>query len=311
MQPPDELMMEDFLPSMRLLVSRVLRSQGYSQSRISSMLGITQASVSLYLSSETSRAYELLAHLSVERQAAGKYAGQLAEAVKKGSVEGVNTLTGIWTGLLGNGSVCAAHRSLYPSLAECDVCIKEYGAKKDPRTETVSEVADAVNLLMTSESFVQVMPEVSVNIACAAGEAKTPEDIIAVPGRIVKVKKRARAMFPPEAGASTHLSKVLLLVMKVRPGTRACINLRYDKKMGRALRNLDLRSLMIGGRDMKFTKDLNTRALEKLLGSSGGQFDVVVDPGGGGIEPNVYLFAEGAREVAELALRLSKTYSAS
>jgi predicted fused transcriptional regulator/phosphomethylpyrimidine kinase/predicted transcriptional regulator len=304
-------MMEDFLPSMRLLVSRVLKSQGFSQSMISSMLGVTQASVSLYLSSETSRAYELLAHLSVDRQAAGKYAEHLAEDVKRGSVEGVNTLTGIWTGLLGNGSVCAAHRRLYPSLADCDVCIKEYGAKKDPRTKTVSEVADAVKLLETSESFVQVMPEVSVNIACAAGEAKTPEDIIAVPGRIVKVKKRARAMLPPEAGASTHLSKVLLLVMKVRPGIRACINLRYDKKMGRTLRNLGLRPLMIDGRDMKFTKDPTAKALEKLLERSEGQFEVVVDPGGSGIEPNVYVFAEGAREVAELALRLSRTYSAS
>jgi predicted fused transcriptional regulator/phosphomethylpyrimidine kinase/predicted transcriptional regulator len=304
-------MMEDFLPSMRLLVSRVLQSQGFSQSRISSMLGITQASVSLYLSSETSRAHELLARLSINRQEAGRYAEQLAEDVKRGSVEGVNTLTGIWTGLLGNGSVCSAHRSLYPSLADCDVCIKEYGTKKDPRTKTVSEVADAVKLLETSESFVQVMPEVSVNIACAAGEAQTPEDIVAVPGRIVKVKKRARAMFPPEAGASTHLSNVLLLVMKVRPGIRACINLRYDKKMGRTLRNLGLRSLMIDGRDMKFTKDPTTKALEKLLERSEGQFDVVVDPGGSGIEPNVYVFADGAREVAELALRLSRTYSAS
>ena len=52
MHPPCEIMMEAFLPSMRVLVARRLSEEGDSQGKISRLLGITQASVSNYLSAD-------------------------------------------------------------------------------------------------------------------------------------------------------------------------------------------------------------------------------------------------------------------
>jgi predicted transcriptional regulator len=43
------MMVESFLPAMRMLVTRRLREEGFSQGKIASLLGLTQASVSLYL----------------------------------------------------------------------------------------------------------------------------------------------------------------------------------------------------------------------------------------------------------------------
>ena len=303
-------MVDTFLPATRQLVARELRSQGFSQSAISNLLGITQASVSLYLSSSPERSYSSFSSFSVGKAEALRYSARLAEAVKRNATDGVNTLNSIWTGLLGSGSVCGAHRSMYPSLADCDVCIKEYGHRKDGRSEAISEVADAVKLLEASKTFVSVMPEVSVNIACAAGPAATPADVIAIPGRIVRVKGRARAMLPPEAGASLHMSRVLLLVRRRKPELRACINLRFDEKMAKTLRKLGLKSLTIGGYSFPGADDSTSEALEVRLKEPARGFDVIVDSGGSGIEPNVYLFAKGAREVAELALKASKVYSA-
>ena len=104
MQHPDELMVETFLPAMRQLVAVSLRSQGLSQNRISSLLGVTQASVSLYLSSDRKRAYEALASLNVSKPQADAQASELSRAVSKGPVEGVRSLMAIWTGLRGCGS---------------------------------------------------------------------------------------------------------------------------------------------------------------------------------------------------------------
>jgi predicted fused transcriptional regulator/phosphomethylpyrimidine kinase/predicted transcriptional regulator len=309
MQPPDELMTQTFLPAMRQLVALRLRGQGLSQSRIASVLGITQASVSLYLSSERERAYSSLSQLSVSSVKADTYATILALDAQKGAVEGVRTLTAIWTQLLGSGSVCAAHRKQYPGLADCQVCIGEYGGRGGTRLETIAEVAEAVKLLEASPVFVNVMPEVSVNIASVSGDGSTPEEVVAIPGRIVRVKDRARAMFPPEAGASTHLSKILLMVRGHRPEVRSCLNLRFDRRIERALKKLKLEALEIGSYS-HVSADPTADALRRRLEHTSKEFDVVIDPGASGIEPNVYLFGRSPGDVVGLALKIAETYSA-
>lgn len=310
MQPPDELMVEVFLPAMRQLVARELRSQGLSQNRISSMLGVTQASVSLYLSSKPEKAYEELATLAVRRDEADRSATVLAEDVKRSAVYGVETLGSLWRGMLGSGAVCDAHRRLYPSLSQCDVCVRAYGQREGEQAEAISQVSDAVRLLESSHAFVSVMPEVSVNIAYAPPGSSSPEDVVAVPGRIVRVKGRARATLPPEFGASRHIAGVLLLAMNRRPGTAACLNIRYDARMRRVLRRLGVRTLEIGEYQGAASEDRTLAALASRLASSRSAFDAVVDLGGRGVEPNLYLFGRSAGEVASLAIRVARLYSA-
>lgn len=176
--------------------------------------------------------------------------------------------------------------------------------------EVISEVAEGARLLEDSRDFIAVMPEVSVNIACAVPGASTPEEVVAIPGRIVRVKDRARAMLPPEAGASAHMSKVLLLVMRKRPGLRACVNIRYDGRMRRSLAKLGVRFIRIGNYPASSGDDPTAAALELKLGSSSEGFDAIVDEGSSGIEPNVYVFAKGGREAARAALALARAYSA-
>jgi XRE family transcriptional regulator, thiamine biosynthesis regulator len=310
MQPPDELMTGMFLPGMRHLVSVQLRTRGLSQTKISALLGVTQASVSLYLSSDLDRAYSTLSRFSLTRSQADRDSEALADALQKSSSNGVEALNRIWTGLLGSGAVCPVHREMYPSLSECDFCIKEYGSRKGMISETVSEVSAAVRLLEASQDFVGVMPEVSVNLACVAGDATSPSEVVAIPGRIVRVKERAKAMLPPEAGASAHMSRMLLLARSKMPEHRACINIRYDRRLGILLSEGGLRVLTLGRHSNRGTRDATVESLEKRLMSEPKPFDAVVEEGGSGIEPNVYLFAKGAQEAARIAVRLAKAYSA-
>ena len=176
-------MVQEFLPAMRQLVAKELRAQGFSQNRISSLLGVTQASVSLYLAADSGRSYSALSALSLSAEEANRYASLLAEDAKRNAVDAVGTLSTVWTGLLGRGGACARHRILYPGLADCDVCIRNYGRDGSGFAEAISQVSEAVKTLETVPGFVSVMPEVSVNIALAVGEAKSVADIVAVPGR--------------------------------------------------------------------------------------------------------------------------------
>jgi len=286
-----------------------LRARGLSQTKISSLLGVTQASVSLYLGSDLNRAYGSLARFSITGGQANRDSEALADALQKNPIDGVAAVNRIWTGLLGSGAVCPLHRETYPQLSECDFCIKEYGSRKGKVSEAVSEVSAAVRLLEASPYFAAIMPEVSVNLACVAGDATSPGEVVAIPGRIVKVKEKAKAMFPPEAGASAHMSRMLLLARSRMPEHRACINIMYDRRMGVLLTEAGLRLLTIGRHSRRGARDATVEVLEKRLMSEPRPFDAVVEEGGGGIEPNVYLFARGAQEVARIAVRLAKAYS--
>src|SRR5262249_26114222 len=149
----------------------------------------------------------------------------------------------------------------------------------------------AIRLLETSETFVEVVPEVSVNIARATENAKASSDVVAVPGRMVRVKNRARAMLSPEFGASDHMARILLLSRAEMPVIRACINLRYDGKMDKALDKLHLDILSLKAITTRHRKDPTAAALEEAL-KKHPRFSAVVDRGGSGVEPNTYLFGK-------------------
>lgn len=307
MHPPDELMVEDFLPAMRLLVARELSRQGYSQSRVAALLGMTQASVSLYLSSDSAKAYGSLAAFQISTEEADSYARALADDAKRKPAYAVETLGGIWLSVLGKGQACDAHRLSYPSLADCDVCIRAYGGHGDRGVETISEVNRALKLIESSRTFAKAMPEVSVNLACVSGDSRSPDDVVAIPGRIVRVRGSARATREPEFGASGHMARMLLLARARRKEFRAAINLRYDGRMARVVKKLRLTPIELADRgDASETTDALSRSISRARGA----FDAVVDRGGKGIEPNLYLFGKGAVGVARLAVRASELYSA-
>jgi hypothetical protein len=153
------------------------------------------------------------------------------------------------------------------------------------------------------------MPQVSVNLACLAGGSDSLDDVVAIPGRIVRVKDSARAMQPPAAGSSKHMARVLLLVRRRIGKFRAVVNLRYDSKMAEVLKALGLKALEIGGYSRSETGDPTLSALRNKLLSSKAEFDAVIDSGTKGIEPNLYLLGKDAMEVARLAIRASEVYS--
>lgn len=301
-------MMETFLPSMRALVSRRLSKEGLSQGRIAGLIGITQASVSLYLSEKPSKPLGQLSELGISGEEAERYSSLLAEDLKRNPIYAVSTLYAIWSDLLGKGLMCRAHRKEYPFLSNCDVCMKTFGRQEVKGFEAIEHVSRAVAMIESSDVFVRLMPQVSVNITYAYGEATTVDDVVAVPGRLVKAQGKARAFMRPEFGASTHLARILLEVKSRMKSFNAAINLKYDRQIEEILRRTKLRILRIGGVYPQGVGDPVVESLRQKLRESRGEFDAIVDAGGPGLEPNLYLFATDAVEVAGLAIKVAKLY---
>jgi predicted fused transcriptional regulator/phosphomethylpyrimidine kinase/predicted transcriptional regulator len=313
MHPPCEMMVDSFLPSMRALVARRLKEDGLSQGKIASLLGLTQASVSSYLSTSGAKQTAVLSSLGVTQEEAETYAALLAEDLKNNPTYAVATLYSIWSRLIGGGDACALHRSEYPFLATCEVCVKVFGPERGHSEGAVEHVEGALKSVEGSSLLVRVMPEISVNVAYAPEGAKSAEDIVAIPGRIVRVRGQARSFMKPEYGASTHLAAILLEVERRHPTLRAAMNLRYDERMSKVIAKLRVKQLTIGRLYPTDTQDKVLGALRARLSGPGGSggFEAVVDLGGEGVEPSLYLFAEDAIKVVRKALEIARAYTAS
>jgi XRE family transcriptional regulator, thiamine biosynthesis regulator len=313
MHPPCEMMVDSFLPSMRALVARRLKEDGLSQGKIASLLGLTQASVSSYLSTLPGKQATTLSGFGVTSEEAERYAALLAEDLKSNPTYAVATLYSIWSRIIGGGGACGLHRGEYPFLATCEVCMKVFGPEKGHAEGAVEHVEGALRSIEGSSLFVRVMPEISVNVAYAPEGAKTAEDVVAIPGRIVRVRGQARAFMRPEYGASTHLAAILLEVERRHPALRAAINLRYDERMSKVLARLRVKHLTIGREYPRGSPDKVLGALRARLSAAGGagEFEAVVDLGGEGVEPSLYLFAEDAAKVVGKSLALARAYASS
>ncbi len=294
---------------MRALVARRLSEEGDSQGKISRLLGITQASVSNYLSADLREIYSKLSSIGISPEEGEKYGSLLAEDVKKNPVYAVSTLYSIWSNLLGKGILCGFHREGYPFLAECDVCVKMFGSGRSLAPGAREQVSRAVALLESSRSFVLIMPEVSVNIAYAEREASSPEEVVAIPGRIVKVGSYARSLSRPEYGASSHLARVLIQIRARRKDVHAVMNLRFDRRMAAVLRRLRLKILRTGGEYPSDAEDPVVEGMKRRVATSK-EYDAIIDIGGLGVEPSLYLLGSDPVKLAELAIKVSRDYSA-
>ena len=309
MHPPCEIMVETFLPAMRGLVAYDLSKKGYSQSKISKFLGVTQAAVSQYLAKPPSFYAKKAEGLGITESESERYATLLGEDLVTSQIAAVYTLYTIWRRLLVDGRMCDPHRAQVPGLAQCDVCMKVMGSVNigDERSSVIEEIKRAAKLLEDSSTFPQIMPEVSVNLAMSEKSPKGEMDIAAIPGRIVKVKGKARSLLAPEFGVSHHMARVLLAVQSRFPDIRAAINVRFDNDIKRALQQSKSEYAMTDVSHRE-GEDPVLQSIQNVLYKLKKKPEAIVDGGGLGIEPMTYFFADTATNVVRKAIGIAHTY---
>lgn len=311
MMPPCEMMAKKFLPAVRGLISHELDSLGLSQLKIATLLGLSQSAISQILSKPKNTYVKTLLNIGLSNDEIESLIKLLVKDILHDPVRTTLTLYSFWMDALSRGVFCSYHRRMYPQLSSCEVCLqKRIGPQDLERAQILARLEKAVRMIEEARYFVNVMPQVAVNIVESVRDAKTLEDVAGVPGRIVALRDRPKAVSKPEFGGSRHLARVLLTVKKYSPHLNSVINLKFDELVEKTVRSLGLKyseakKNIIPGKDVE----------DAVIESVSEEFkktqllDVVFDRGGQGLEPITYVFGEDSLKVAEKALKIASLYS--
>ncbi|MGB9591030.1 MAG: thiamine-phosphate synthase family protein [Candidatus Methanomethylicaceae archaeon] len=312
MNPPCEITVRVLLPALRVLIAKELsETYGWTQTRIARKLGVTQAAVSGYLAQDENEV--ILPPFQVEE----------LSALAKSITSEINMKRLTYTDLIGHickiclslrrgGTICHAHKIKVHELEDekCAICMQLHMSLEDisdVRRRILREVRSAVDAIETCQDFPILLPEVFSNIVMGIKDAKTISDIAGVPGRIVRFRGKAKALMDPEFGVSGHLGKVLLAAMKANPAIRAAMNIKCDPDVIAVLDKLNLKYFTLK-RDPSYKEgeDEIINFIGELAKRGESWFDAIIDEGGFGIEPNVYLFEENATKLADRVVRIAR-----
>ncbi|WP_232687273.1 bifunctional hydroxymethylpyrimidine kinase/phosphomethylpyrimidine kinase [Halobacterium zhouii] len=81
-----------------------------------------------------------------------------------------------------------------------------------------------------------LVPEVGTNVAVAPPDARTPDDVVAVDGRLHATQRGVRAAGGVAPGASSHVARFLLGVRERDPAVSAAANVRWSEQRDRDVR---------------------------------------------------------------------------
>lgn len=286
MKTPSVYIAEELMPYLRARISEVLYREGLRQSKIAGYLGITQAMVSKYLSGNYKKPSPEV------RELLNPVAEQIARLILSGaSREEVIVFTSRRLfELFSSGKLCR-HYSAYAGISE-SACRSMFSTSSE--LHYLEETKIAVRELLSLPGFSKLIPEVRSNLAYAPANARTPEEVIAIPGRITLVKGRPYAL-PPEFGASRFTASLILAVSKKNPEVRSVLNLRLDKSVEEAIKKsgLKFKKVKTGG----LSDEDAITVISALFEDN--KLDAVLDEGGEGIEPLVYIFGSDPLDVVD------------
>lgn len=310
MMPPCEMMAKSFLPAVRGLVVYEFYSKGYSQLRIASFLGLSQSAVSQILSKPRNTYIRSLLDMGLIADEIESLVKLVTRDLPDDPIRATLTLYSFWMDALSRGVFCNYHRRTYPMLSTCEICLhKKLEIPDTEKTQILARLEKAVKMIEEARYFVNVMPQVAVNIVESSKDAKTIEDVAGIPGRIVVLRDRPKAVSRPEFGGSKHLAKVLLAVKKNVPNVNSVSSLKLDEIVEEAVRSLELKysetsKNLVDGKNME---EIVIESISEAFKKSG-FLDVVFDRGGYGIEPITYVFGEDSIKVVEKALKIARRY---
>jgi len=315
LNPPCELTVRSLLPTLRTLVAKELaQSYGWTQTRIARRLGVTQAAVSGYLTQDVETMAPPPFSIEELRSISKSLTAEIATK-RLTYVDLVNNICEICLSLRRGGAICHAHKIKVPELEEerCIICMQLHMSLadiSDVRRVILGDLRAAVSLLESAPEFTELVPEVCSNIVMALKDAQGIADVAGIPGRMVKVRGKVKALMDPEFGVSSHLAKLLLAVMKVDLKVRAAINIKYDEDVLEAVKKLNLNyAVLKRAQKYRGNEDELIKFAEAAMKEGGGWIDVVIDEGGFAIEPNAYFFEENAAKLADRIIRISRIYA--
>jgi len=259
-----------------------LRSRGWSQAKIADILGTTQSTVS--------RQYHRDAPAmgpSADEVMVDGWANELANALDQNG-EDVRVLRQrfiVELQLSGNQTL-----RYDKSLTGTDLTGDQADLALLRRLEWARGRLDPERLLSW-------IPAVGFNLAACAEQATSTDEVAAYPGKITVVDGALKHHSTPAMGASKSLASLLMDVRAHDPERTAVLNLRAPS-------NAQGPRMDIIDRALSALEWNVSEAPRGVLDGREGSIDVVLDKGGYGWEPGLYVFGHHPLDVVDRANRL-------
>lgn len=185
-----------------------------------------------------------------------------------------------------------------------------YVLKELERYPVLQELKKAIKKLK-EERIGHLIPEVSSNLGYALPYAEGIGDVAAFPGRIVRVGETIATLGDPEFGASQHIAKIILTVMKWNPRYLSAMNIRYSKENVERLKEKGFSGGYFDRRlEPKGIKGIEGSSLEwgveEVLKNRSKIPDFIYDEGEVGKEPMIRIIGRDPMDVVEKILKTFK-----
>jgi hydroxymethylpyrimidine/phosphomethylpyrimidine kinase len=191
----------------------------------------------------------------------------------------------------------------------------EIGKGKGPTNPVASLYRDAEKYRMLKEMETAIeglkeakigilIPEVQSNMAYALPDAKGFEDVMAVPGRIIKFGENIVTISRPEFGVSRHIASIVLTAIRHDASKRAVMNIKYSPEIIKACQRLNLRICSFNRKDepkkLKLKEGSSLEwGTEKVIKESDAIPDIIYDTGDIGKEAMIRVIAENPKEICK------------
>jgi len=290
----EELVVEDFLPTIRSMLAEALRGRELTQREVADVLGISQSAVSKYAHGEVTRNEQIAADDRVvdlvERVADGLATGDMSRVQALVEIE-------VLIRQLEDGDLLAdLHEEAMPALVEADIDFSVHDP--DSRIRTTEQVRSSVRrglrTLTSMSGFATLIPNVGSNLVECLPDATTVDDVAGIPGRIFDIKGRATVPSDPEFGVSEHAASVLLAARN-RVDVQAGLNITYDRSLIEAFEQAGYTSVEF---DSEAREELESTIGEAVAEAELSETFVLYQTGGFGIEPISYILGPDAPTVA-------------
>ena len=167
--------------------------------------------------------------------------------------------------------------------------------------------------IFRDERIGALVPEVQTNIGLALSDAKYHEDVLAIPGRVIKNGDDIFTGAEPELGGSRHVANIVLTVMRHDPNKRAVMNIKYTDDLLKICRRLKFKIASFDRADEpKKVRVREGSSLEwgtqKALIDYGSVPDIIYDLGGIRKEEMIRVIAEDIESLTDKVLKIHRLY---
>jgi len=181
--------------------------------------------------------------------------------------------------------------------------------KNAERFYVLENLKEALRRLAAMKDFRKLIPEVGANLGMATEDAESEVDVAAVDGRITRTKHGFR-VGRIEFGASSHIARAILTMMRFNRAVRSAINIKYSPEIVEICERLFSVASFEREREPNASEEGKTMewgigsAIQNALKERGSIPDVIFDCGAVGKEPMLRIFGRDTVEVVEKVSRI-------